>query len=75
LVEFQDRLVELPRLFDKAREELPGLTTAQFHDELLALEDERAVELHILNEVHAAKRPDLGIRRGNALYYYAFWKR
>ncbi len=74
LVEFQDGLVELPRLYEKAHEEVPGLTVRQFHDELLKLWDERAIELHILNEVRSAGHPEQGIRRGDALYYFVLWK-
>jgi hypothetical protein len=74
LVEFQGRSIDLPRLYEKAREDVPGLTVRQFHDELLKLWDERAVELHILNEVQSAARPDLGIRRGDALYYFILWR-
>jgi hypothetical protein len=74
LVEYEDGIVPLPRLYDKTREVLPGLGVAAFHDELQALWNERRIELHILNEVHRAEKPELGIRRKDALYYYVFWK-
>jgi hypothetical protein len=75
LIEFQDRLVELPRLYQKAREELPALTVQQFHEELLALERERSIELYLLNEVRNAARPELGIRRDGNLYYFVLWRK
>jgi hypothetical protein len=74
LVEFEDGLVALPRLYEKASGELPGLTVPAFHAELLKLWDERVIELHVLNEVRSAKNPELGIRRNDALYYFAYWK-
>jgi hypothetical protein len=74
LVEFQDRLVELPRLYQKARGDIPDLTVRQFQDELLRLRGERQVELYILNEVRSADHPEIGIREGDALYYFVRWK-
>lgn len=74
LVEFEDGLVALPRLYEKASAELPGLTVPAFHAELLKMWDERLIELHVVNEVRSAKDAHLGIRRNDALYYFAYWK-
>jgi hypothetical protein len=74
LVEYQDRLVEMPRLYQKAQSDVPQVTIQQFHDELLRLRAERKIELHILNEVRSAEHPELGIREGNTLFYYVLWK-
>jgi hypothetical protein len=73
--EFQDGLVELPRLYHEARKKLPGLTVQEFHRELDDLWSRREVELHILNEVERASEPDKGIRRDDYLYYYVYWVR
>jgi hypothetical protein len=74
LVEYEDGLVALPALFDRVREAIPGLTTAEFHAELQRLWDARQVELHILNEVRDAQRLDLAIRRNDAVYYFVLWR-
>ncbi|MGL4550794.1 MAG: hypothetical protein ACRC33_06370, partial [Gemmataceae bacterium] len=74
LVEFEDGVVSLPRLYEKAKSDVPALTLKRFHDELLALWDERQIDLHILNEVHRVSDAEFGVRRNDALYYYVFWK-
>ncbi len=71
----QDGLVDLPRLYHEAKKILPSLTVAAMHQELQAMWSERILELKILNEVRLAREPDLGIRRGDYLYYFVFWKR
>ncbi len=73
--EFEDGMVELPRLFHEARKKLPGLTVEEFHRELDELWSGREVSLHILNEVGRASEPDKALRRDDALYYYVFWNR
>ena len=72
--EFQDRLVELPRLFHEASRTVPGLSAEAFRREIESLWDGKDVELHILNEVREAAEPDKGVRRDNKLYYFVFWK-
>jgi hypothetical protein len=73
-VEFRDKLVEIPRLYHETVRRLPGVSVERFHRELEALRDEWKVELHKLNEVHAAKERELAIERDDRLYYYVFWK-
>jgi hypothetical protein len=74
-LEYQDGLVDIPRLYHEARRALPGLTAQALHRELLDLWDRREVELHVLNEVQRAAEPDLGIRRDEKLFYFVYWKR
>jgi hypothetical protein len=74
-VEFQDGLVDMPRLYHEAKRERPDLTVAAMHRELNALWTARELELQILNEVHQAAEPDKGIWREDKLLYYVFWKR
>jgi hypothetical protein len=74
-VEFQDGLVDIPRLYHEARRTLPALTVPELHRELLALWDSRELELHGMNEIHRAAEPDLGIRRNDKLLYFVYWKR
>jgi hypothetical protein len=71
--EFQDGLVEVPRLYHEAHRSAPGLTVETFRRELESLWDSRAVELHVLNEVREAKEPDKAIRRDDKLYYFVYW--
>src|SRR5262249_42797839 len=74
LVEYKgDRLVDLPRLYHETKKQVPALTVKDYHDELARLWRERAVELHVLNEVRRASEPQLGIRQGDSLYYYLYW--
>jgi hypothetical protein len=73
LIEFQDRLVPLPRLYHQARQALAGLSVEAFHSELQSLWDQRVLELQILNEVRTAAEPDKAIRRGDNLYYFVLW--
>jgi hypothetical protein len=73
-VEFQDGVVELPRLYRKAERLRPGLTVREFLDELQRLWDERAVELKIRNEVATATEVDKAIWHNERLYYYLLWK-
>jgi hypothetical protein len=73
LIDFQDRLVPLPRLYHQARQALPSLSVEAFHTELQLLWDQRVLELQILNEVRMATEPDKAIRRGDNLYYFVLW--
>jgi hypothetical protein len=75
LVRYQDGLVELPELYDEVQKVLPGLTIVDYHRELLKLEQQRKVELHILNEVRLAQEPEKAINRNDAVYYYLLWKK
>jgi hypothetical protein len=72
-VEFQDGMVELPRLFHEACRAYPQLSVPTFHQVLTSLWTKREVELHILNEVREAKEPDKGILRNDKLYYFLYW--
>jgi hypothetical protein len=72
-VEFEDGLVEIPRLFHEARRSRPDLTIDAFHRELERLWSQRTLELKVLNEVRSASEPDKGIRRGDNLYYFVYW--
>jgi hypothetical protein len=71
--EFQDGLVEIPRLYHEARRSLPSLTVGAFRGELESLWNARTVELHILNEVREAAESDKAIRRDDKLYYFVYW--
>lgn len=75
LLEYQDGPVPLPRLFHQARVKQPGLTLADFHRELLALREERVLDLMVLNEVRTAAEPEKGIRQGDNLYYFVIWRK
>ena len=72
-VEFEDGLVELPRLFHEARRAMSGLTVHAFHQELEALWSQKVLELKVINEVRSASEPDKALRRGDNLYYYVLW--
>ncbi len=72
-VEFRDKLVEIPRLYQEVARRLPGLTVRQFHDAVEALQAERRVDLKVLNEVRAAKNPEQAIRKDDRLYYFLIW--
>ena len=72
--EFQDKLVEIPRLFHEAVRRLPELTRESFHQTLEGLRSERKIELHVLNEVHKASDRHLAIERDGRVFYYVFWK-
>ncbi len=72
--EFEDKVVEIRRLYHEAARSLPGLTVELFHRELEHLQSRRAVELHPLNEVQRAKEPALAIRRGDRLLYFVRWR-
>ncbi len=72
--EFRDKLVEIPRLYHETAKRYPGLSVETLHRELTALSDEWKIELHKLNEVHAAKDRHLAIERDDRLYYYVMWK-
>jgi hypothetical protein len=74
-IEFQDGVVELPRLYHEARRTLPGLTVPAFQAELMALWQQRELELHVLNEVAKATEPEKGVRQHDKLYYYVQWRR
>lgn len=68
--EFSDGLVDLPSLYDEAKGRHPKLTLAEFHKHLQEQSNARAGELHVLNEVHSAVRPELAIHKNDSLYYY-----
>jgi hypothetical protein len=74
LVDFEDGLVPLPRLYHQAKTAVPGLTVETFHQELEKLWNERQLELQVLNEVRTASEPDKALRRGDDLYYYVIWR-
>lgn len=71
--EFEDKLVEIRRLYHEASRALPGLTVPQFHRELEHLQSQRRIELHGLNEVQHAQEPELALRRNDRLLYYVMW--
>jgi hypothetical protein len=73
-VEFQDKVVEMRRLYHEAVRNMPGLSVAQFHRELLHLERDRKLELQALNEVQRAQEPQLAIHRDDRLLYYVLWR-
>jgi hypothetical protein len=72
-VEFEDGLVEIPRLYHETRRVRPDLTVEAFHKELDRLWSQRLLELKVLNEVRSAAEPDKGVRRGDSLYYFVYW--
>jgi hypothetical protein len=71
--EFQDGLVDMPRLYHEARNTIANLSLGAFHQELETLWNNRTIQLHVLNEVRSATEPDKGIRRNDKLYYYVYW--
>jgi hypothetical protein len=76
LVEFkqyEDGIIDLPRLYHQAKEKHSSLTVAAFQSELQSLWSQRVLELKILNEVRKAAEPELGVRQNDSLYYYVFW--
>jgi hypothetical protein len=73
--EFQEGMVELPRLYHEAKRALPALSVEEFQREVLALESARRADLHIRNEVRDAPEPEKAIRRNDKLYYYIYWPR
>jgi hypothetical protein len=74
-VEFEDGLVEIPRLYHEARKTTPTLSLEAFHREIDELWSQRELELKILNEVRTAKEPDKGIWRNDSLYYFVYWRK
>jgi hypothetical protein len=72
-IEFEDGIVQIPRLYHEARRALPGLSVEVFRRELERLWDAREVELKVLNEVRTAAEPDKAVRRGDNLYYFLYW--
>lgn len=72
--DFEDKLVEIRRLYHDAARILPGLTVPQFHAELKHLQSERAVQLQPINEVQRAKEPELAIHQNDRVLYYVIWK-
>jgi hypothetical protein len=73
--EYQEGMVELPRLYHEARRARPELTVADFQREILALEGKRVIDLHIRNEVQGAPEPEKAIKRNDKLYYFVYWSR
>jgi hypothetical protein len=73
-IEFQDKVVEVRRLYHEAVRNLPGLSVEQFHQELEHLQHTRALELQALNEVQRAKEPELALHRGDRLLYFVIWR-
>ena len=73
-VEFQDKLVEIRRLFYETEKRIPGLTVNDFHTELQMLEKAWLIELHEINEVREAKDRHLAIERDGRMFYYLRWK-
>jgi hypothetical protein len=71
--EYQEGMVELPRLYHEAKRARPGLSVEEFQRELLALESKRVLDLHIRNEVRDAPEADKAIRRNDKLYYFVYW--
>lgn len=49
-VEYQDGLIELPRMYREVAKRVPGLTVPQFQAAVWQVKESRAVELHVLNE-------------------------
>jgi hypothetical protein len=72
--EFQNGLVELPRLYDETARAVPSLTLDNFRREVESLWEEKKAELHILNEVREATEPHKAIQRDNKLYYFMYWR-
>ncbi len=73
--QYEDGLVDLPRLYHEMKQKMPTLTVAAYHKELLDLWEKRTVELKIANEVRLATEPQLGIQQGENLYYHVLWQR
>jgi len=73
--EYQEGMVDLPRLYHEAKRSRSDLSVADFHKEVLALEGKRILDLHIRNEVRDAPEPDKAIHRNNKLYYFVYWPR
>jgi hypothetical protein len=73
--EFQEGMVELPRLYHEAKRIRPALSVEEFQREILAVESQHVADLHIRNEVRDASEPEKAIRRNDKLYYYIYWPR
>ncbi len=72
--DFEDKLVEIRRLYHEAKRGIPELTVEQFHHELEHLQGQRTVELQPLNEVQRAQETNLALRHGDRLLYYVMWR-
>ncbi len=68
-VEYQDRLVEIPHLYDELVKLVPEISVDRFHQQLIDMWERSEIEFHILNEVRTAKEPDKAIRKNDTLYY------
>ncbi len=75
LPQYQEANVDLPRLFHEACRAKPDLTVKDFHHELLALEDQRALNLSFHPDAKHAPEADKGLDRHGKLCYYVYWYR
>lgn len=74
-LEFEDGLVDIPRLLLKVQQVYPDLDPEQFKQELIHLRDEDTLQLRIMNEVHQLSESErvMGIWHNNGLLYYIHW--
>jgi hypothetical protein len=71
--EFPEGMAELPKLYHEARTARPDLTVEQFRQEILELESQRALDLHLAPEAAKAAEPEKAIKRNEKLYYLVYW--
>jgi hypothetical protein len=72
-VEGEDGAVEIRLLYHEAKKTLPDLSVAAFHRALQVMQQERALELHALNEVKRAQERHLAIEQNDRLLYFVLW--
>lgn len=74
-VEYEDGLVDIPRLYRRLRQDLPGVSADAVKDELHRRWKAGELELRVLNEVDTtpAEERAFGIPHSGALYFYVNW--
>jgi hypothetical protein len=73
--QYQEGMVDLPRLYHEARRAKPDLTVDEFRRVIDELSTQRAIDLHVHHEGQKAPEADKGLWRNNKLYYYVYWPR
>lgn len=73
--QYQEGMVDLPRLYHEARRAKPDLTVDEFRQVIDELSSQRAIDLHVHHEGQKAPEADKGLWRNNKLYYYVYWPR
>ena len=76
-VDYEDGLVDIPRLYRHVRQEVPGLSVDAVREELQRLWQAEDLDLRVLNEVDLVPADEraFGIPYSNALYFYVDWNK